>query len=37
VSAALAAPGTQVDVDVRGRVSAATVVTLPFYKRPRAV
>ena len=30
---ALAAPGTQVDVDVRGRASAATVVPLPFYKR----
>ena len=34
---ALAAPGTRVDVDVRGRASAATVVPLPFYKRPRAV
>jgi aminomethyltransferase len=32
---ALAAPGTRVDVDVRGRASAATVVPLPFYKRPR--
>ena len=37
VPAALAAPGTRVDVDVRGRASAATVVPLPFYKRPRAV
>ena len=36
VPAALAAPGTRVDVDVRGRASAATVVPLPFYKRPRA-
>jgi aminomethyltransferase len=32
----LAAPGMRVDVDVRGRASAATVVPLPFYKRPRA-
>ena len=37
VPAAFAAPGTRVDVDVRGRASAATVVPLPFYKRPRAV
>jgi aminomethyltransferase len=35
VPAALAAPGTRVDVDVRGRASAATVVPLPFYKRTR--
>jgi aminomethyltransferase len=35
VPTALAAPGTRVDVDVRGRASAATVVPLPFYKRPR--
>jgi aminomethyltransferase len=34
---ALATPGTRVDVEVRGRASAATVVALPFYKRPRAV
>jgi aminomethyltransferase len=34
---ALATPGTPVDVDVRGRASAATVVPLPFYKRPRTV
>jgi aminomethyltransferase len=34
---ALAAPGTRVDVDVRGRASAAAVVPLPFYKRPRGV
>jgi aminomethyltransferase len=34
---ALATPGTRVDVDVRGRASAATVVPLPFYKRPRGV
>ena len=32
---ALAAPGTQVEVDVRGRATAAVVVALPFYKRAR--
>ena len=32
---ALAAPGTQVEVDVRGRAAAAVVVVLPFYKRAR--
>jgi aminomethyltransferase len=32
---ALAAPGTTVDVDIRGRASAAVVVPLPFYKRAR--
>jgi aminomethyltransferase len=37
VPATLATPGTLVDVDVRGRASAATVVPLPFYKRPRTV
>ena len=37
VPAPLASPGTLVDVDVRGRISAATVVPLPFYKRPRGV
>ena len=35
VPAALAAPGTEFDVDVRGRAARATVVPLPFYKRPR--
>jgi aminomethyltransferase len=35
VPAALAAPGTEFDVDVRGRLARATVVPLPFYKRPR--
>jgi aminomethyltransferase len=35
VPAALAAPGTVFDVDVRGRLARATVVPLPFYKRPR--
>ena len=35
VPPALGAPGTRLHVDVRGRSSAATVVPLPFYKRPR--
>jgi aminomethyltransferase len=33
--AAQSAPGTEFDVDVRGRLARATVVPLPFYKRPR--
>ena len=37
VPAPLATPGMLLDVDVRGRASAATVVPLPFYKRPRTV
>jgi len=32
----LAAPGTEVDVDIRGRASKARVVPLPFYKRSRS-
>jgi aminomethyltransferase len=28
-------PGTELDVDVRGRRARARVVPLPFYKRPR--
>ena len=35
VPPSLAAPGTHVDVEIRGRASAATVVPLPFYKRSR--
>jgi aminomethyltransferase len=35
VPAAHAAAGTEFDVDVRGRLARATVVPLPFYKRPR--
>ena len=31
----LAAPGTEIDIDVRGRAAKARVVPLPFYKRPR--
>jgi aminomethyltransferase len=36
VPADLAAPGTEIDVDIRGRASKARVVPLPFYKRSRA-
>jgi aminomethyltransferase len=28
--------GTKVDVDIRGKTHAATVVALPFYKRPKS-
>ena len=35
VPPALAAPGTAVEVDIRGRASAAVVVALPFYRRAR--
>jgi aminomethyltransferase len=35
VPADFSAPGTEVDVEIRGRTSAARVVPLPFYKRPR--
>jgi aminomethyltransferase len=31
----LAAPGTEVQIDVRGRMVTAQVVALPFYKRPK--
>ncbi|HXO19948.1 MAG TPA: glycine cleavage system aminomethyltransferase GcvT [Thermoanaerobaculia bacterium] len=36
VPAALAAPGTALSLDVRGKPVAAKVVPLPFYRRPRA-
>ncbi len=36
VPAHMSAVGTEIDVDVRGRVSKARVVPLPFYKRKRA-
>jgi aminomethyltransferase len=29
------APGTEFDIDIRGRRARARVVPLPFYKRPR--
>jgi aminomethyltransferase len=35
VPAALAEPGTVIEVDVRGEAHAAEVVPLPFYRRPR--
>ena len=35
VPVAHAAPGTEVDVEIRGRLARARVVPLPFYKRPR--
>ncbi len=33
VPVALSAPGTQIDIDIRGRATKAQVVPLPFYKR----
>ena len=30
------AVGTKVDVDIRGKIHAATVVALPFYQRPKS-
>jgi aminomethyltransferase len=35
VPAELTAPGTEIDIDVRGRASRAQVVPMPFYKRNR--
>ncbi|HYN21326.1 MAG TPA: glycine cleavage T C-terminal barrel domain-containing protein, partial [Thermoanaerobaculia bacterium] len=35
VPAALANPGTPLEIDVRGRVLPAQVVDLPFYRRPK--
>jgi aminomethyltransferase len=35
VPPALAAPGTRLGIDVRGRTLDAAVVELPFYRRPR--
>jgi aminomethyltransferase len=29
------APGTEFEIDVRGRRARAAVVTMPFYKRPK--
>jgi aminomethyltransferase len=31
----LTTPGSEIAIDVRGRIARATVVTLPFYKRTR--
>ncbi len=36
VPAALVAPGTEIDIDIRGRATRARIVPLPFYKRPRS-
>jgi glycine cleavage system T protein (aminomethyltransferase) len=35
VTPELSAPGTELAVDVRGRVEPVRVVPLPFYRRPR--
>jgi aminomethyltransferase len=35
VPGALAAPGTEFTVDIRGRMARAVVVPMPFYKRPK--
>jgi aminomethyltransferase len=35
VPAAMAAPGTMIDIDIRGHRVAAEVVPTPFYRRPR--
>ena len=36
VATALAAPGTELTIDIRGRMARAVVVPMPFYKRPRS-
>jgi aminomethyltransferase len=35
VPPALKAPGTELDIDIRGRKAKAVVVAMPFYKRPK--
>jgi aminomethyltransferase len=35
VPPALKAPGTELEIDIRGRKAKAVVVALPFYKRPK--
>ena len=35
VPPALKAPGTEVEIDIRGRKAKAVVVALPFYKRAK--
>jgi aminomethyltransferase len=32
----MATPGTELEIDIRGRRARATVVPMPFYKRPKA-
>jgi aminomethyltransferase len=36
VPMAMSAVGTTIDIDIRGRRAAATVVPLPFYRRPKS-
>jgi aminomethyltransferase len=36
VPTAMAAPGTTLEIDIRGRRVNAVVVPLPFYKRPKS-
>ena len=36
VPTALAEPDRQIHVEVRGRLAAARIVPMPFYKRPRS-
>ena len=36
VPTALTAPGTELTIDIRGRMARAIVVPMPFYKRPRS-
>ena len=36
LKAALAEPGTKVEIDIRGKTTGGTVVPLPFYKRRRS-
>ena len=36
VPVAMTAPGTVLDIDIRGRRASAVVVELPFYKRPKS-
>jgi aminomethyltransferase len=36
VPSAVAEPGREVHVEVRGRLAAARIVPMPFYKRPRS-
>ena len=35
VPPSLKAPGTELEIDIRGRKAKAVVVPLPFYKRPK--
>ena len=35
VPPALKAPGTELEIDIRGRKAKAVVVPMPFYKRPK--